>query len=681
MTQTGVSFSAVVLLLLATLSASAAAAFHLPGTGPRNFYDGDMVEIQTNVLTSLKTHVPYEYYSIPTCRPKKKQHGDFKNLGEFFMGDSVLPSPYENIVIGVDQHCALACPEVLAVDARMQQRLAKYIRDDYRVNLLMDGLPLAVEDNESFSVGVPLGIPAHGSSPAYLYNHLHFHVRYYELTEEETERHHAVLKKQGKAVPQADAEGGAVSVKRIISFVAKPMSIKHDLTNPPRTCIDTAAFSAAVNRDENGEVPHAEGADAASIAALRKAAEAIEFEPLPVTESAFMYSYGITWERTDEAWATRWDVYLNASQHEVHWLAIIHAVLIVIILTTMVGIIFLRALKRDITKYNRDVEDPEELQEETGWKLVHKDVFRPPQRPALLAALTGTGVQILGMAFAVTIIACFGFLAPQNRGALFSAVLICFVFLGACSGYVAARLLKMWGVPSWAGIMLTATLVPGIAFATFFTVNLAVWSLGSASAVPVLMMFVVLAIWFFISVPLIVIGAIFGFKADAITPPVPTSQISRHIPAAPWHLHPVVMTLVGGILPYGAIFLEFYFILAAVWLNSYYYVFGFFLLVLVILVVTCAEMTIVLTYFQLCAEDHRWWWRSFTASGACGLYVWLYTIYYFFTSVHLSGFVPVLIYFSYMTLLSFVVAVMAGAVGFLSSLLFVRYIYGQIRID
>ena len=32
--------------------------------------------------------------------------------------------------------------------------------------------------------------------------------------------------------------------------------------------------------------------------------------------------------------------------------------------------------------------------EETGWKLVHGDVFRPPRYTRLLSALVGSGVQV-----------------------------------------------------------------------------------------------------------------------------------------------------------------------------------------------------------------------------------------------------------------------------------------------
>jgi transmembrane 9 superfamily protein 2/4 len=43
-------------------------------------------------------------------------------------------------------------------------------------------------------------------------------------------------------------------------------------------------------------------------------------------------------------------------------------------------------------------DSAEEALEESGWKLVHGDVFRPPRYPRLFASLIGNGIQILGMA-------------------------------------------------------------------------------------------------------------------------------------------------------------------------------------------------------------------------------------------------------------------------------------------
>jgi transmembrane 9 superfamily protein 2/4 len=59
--------------------------------------------------------------------------------------------------------------------------------------------------------------------------------------------------------------------------------------------------------------------------------------------------------------------------------------------------IMVRTLRRDIARYNQD-EGPDEAVEETGWKLVHGDVFRPPRYPRLFAAVIGSGIQVFLMA-------------------------------------------------------------------------------------------------------------------------------------------------------------------------------------------------------------------------------------------------------------------------------------------
>lgn len=40
----------------------------------------------------------------------------------------------------------------------------------------------------------------------------------------------------------------------------------------------------------------------------------------------------------------------------------------------------------------------------------------------------------------------------------------------------------------------------------------------------------------------------------------------------------------------------------AIWENQFYYLFGFLFLVFIILVVSCSQISIVMVYFQLCAE-------------------------------------------------------------------------------
>jgi hypothetical protein len=87
--------------------------------------------------------------------------------------------------------------------------------------------------------------------------------------------------------------------------------------------------------------------------------------------------------------------------------------------------------------------------------------------------------------------------------------------------------------------------------------------------------------------------------------------------------------VISGILPFGAIFIELYFVFEALYTNTYYYLFGFLFLVMTIAFISCAQISIVVTYFLLCAENYRWWWKSFVVSGGTAFYVFLYSVYFY----------------------------------------------------
>ena len=89
-------------------------------------------------------------------------------------------------------------------------------------------------------------------------------------------------------------------------------------------------------------------------------------------------------------WENRWDVYLQGNpDDEIHYFSIVNSLMIVLFLTGVVAMIMLRTLRKDISSYN-EMQTLEEAQEESGWKLVHGDVFRPPAvSPMLLSVLAG----------------------------------------------------------------------------------------------------------------------------------------------------------------------------------------------------------------------------------------------------------------------------------------------------
>jgi transmembrane 9 superfamily protein 2/4 len=63
-------------LAAAALVAVPAAAWYLPGTGPRDYHLEEHVEVQVNALSRVHTHVPYDYYSLPFCYPTNRGAGD-----------------------------------------------------------------------------------------------------------------------------------------------------------------------------------------------------------------------------------------------------------------------------------------------------------------------------------------------------------------------------------------------------------------------------------------------------------------------------------------------------------------------------------------------------------------------------------------------------------------------------
>ena len=187
----------------------------------------------------------------------------------------------------------------------------------------------------------------------------------------------------------------------------------------------------------------------------------------------------------------------------------------------------------------------------------------------LLSVSVGTGVQTLTMSVITMAFAVLGFLSPANRGGLMTAMLLLFVFMGVPAGFSSAFLHKTLKGTEWKkNIMLTSCLFTGIIFTIFFVLNFFVWGEKSSGAVPFGTLFALLVLWFGISVPLVFLGAYFGYRRKAVDFPVRVNQIPRQIPEQVWYMKPAFSVVVGGVLPFGAVFIELFFILSSIWLHQ-----------------------------------------------------------------------------------------------------------------
>ena len=236
-----------------------------------------------------------------------------------------------------------------------------------------------------------------------------------------------------------------------------------------------------------------------------------------------------------------------------------------------------------------------------------------------------------------------------------------YTLFGFVGGYVSSRVYKFFRGEAWKRCFAyTPCALPGLVFATFFLMNLFVWGRGSSGAVPFTTMLVIVVIWFLISVPLSFAGSWLAFKQPGLEAPVHTNQIPRQIPPTGGYLRPVPSMAIAGVLPFGAIFVELYFIMNSIWFSKVYYMFGFLFLCFGLMVTTSAAVTVLMIYFLLCAENYHWQWRSFCTAGASAFYVFASALLYWMKDLSFGSWTSGVLYLGYSALLSVLFFVLTG---------------------
>jgi len=409
----------------------------------------------------------------------------------------------------------------------------------------------------------------------------------------------------------------------------------------------------------------------------------VKLEP----DAKIPFTYEVVWKESHIKFQDRFDKYLdpNFFQHRIHWFSIFNSFMMVIFLVGLVSMILMRTLRKDYARYSKedDVDDMErDLGDEYGWKQVHGDVFRPASQPLVFSALIGTGYQV---SFVVLIVICFAIIGDlyTERGSLLSTAIFVYAATAPVNGYSGGSLYARMGGKMWIRQMVvSAFLLPMMVCSTAFFINFIAIYYHASRAIPFTTMIAVASICIFVILPLTLVGTVLG-RNLAGTPDYPCriNAVPRPIPEKKWFMEPLVIIPLGGVLPFGSIFIEMYFIFTSFWAYKIYYVYGFMLLVFFILAIVTVCVTIVCTYFLLNAEDYRWQWTSFLAAGSTSGYVYMYSIYYFFFKTKMYGLFQTAFYFGYMALFSLSLGLMCATMGYVGTSIFVRKIYSTVKID
>ncbi|XP_049948947.1 transmembrane 9 superfamily member 3 [Schistocerca serialis cubense] len=402
------------------------------------------------------------------------------------------------------------------------------------------------------------------------------------------------------------------------------------------------------------------------------------------------FTYEVIWKKSSIKFEDRFDKYLdpNFFQHRIHWFSIFNSFMMVIFLVGLVSMILMRTLRKDYARYSKDEEldDMErDLGDEYGWKQVHGDVFRPASHPMLFSALIGAGHQVTLVVLSVIIFAIMGELYTE-RGSLLSTAIFVYAATSPVNGYFGGSLYARMGGKIWIRqMLLSAFMLPALVCGTAFFINFIAIYYHASRAIPFGTMVAVTCICIFVILPLTLVGTVLGRNlAGQPDYPCRINAVPRPIPEKKWFMEPAVIVILGGVLPFGSIFIEMYFIFTSFWAYKIYYVYGFMLLVFIILMIVTVCVTIVCTYFLLNAEDYRWQWTSFLAASSTESCIKLSMFYYFvicFFVHRMYGLFQTAFYFGYMALFSLALGIMCGTVGYVGTSFFVRKIYSTVKID
>jgi transmembrane 9 superfamily protein 1 len=609
----------------------------------------------------------YNYYDLPFC-----QHNSMEvpkqSLGETLKGDELTRSLFDvrfksERLSHRSAAAALRCRRAplpprsaaspigclgRAADVRMAtlceldftaaeyQQLRHAIEDDYYFEFVTDKLPMWGFVGETKVEG--------GVDRPYLFTHLHFHFAY----------------------------NGDQLIEATVSTDAKLETM----------LVDPAGGAGG------GEGGHGGGGGGGGGAAEKPPGTKLATKPIGFT-------YSVTWTPTDVPYGKRMDKYSKASflpMHlEIHWFSIINSFVTVILLTGFLATIMMRVLKNDFVKYEQDVEigggGAGGDDDESGWKMIHGDVFRFPPHVSLLCSILGVGAQLFALMVAFFLLGVVGVFYAGHRGHAHVAIIVLYALTACVSGYVSAAMFRKFQGDNWVhNVLQTAVLLALPFFIVFcFENTVAVYN-GATTALPLSTIMFVAAVWSLVTFPLTVFGAITGRQRVGPTAefeaPCRTAKVPREIPPYSSHFRKkAVQMMIAGFLPFSAIYIEIYYIFASVWGHKSYTVYSILLIVFVILLIVTSFVNIALTYFTLAAEDHQWWWRAVLNGGSTGIYIYAYCFYYWWFKAEMEGFLQASFFFGYMAVVCYAFFIMLGAVGFVSSLAFVRYIYSSVHAD
>ena len=586
---------------------------------------GEPLSIQAGSLSSRRGIIPYGYTRLKICQSQKVIKAE-DTLGEILTGEVLYTTDYIANT-NEDEFCQVLCYNTF--EEKTVKSITKLIRRRYFTNWIVDKLPAGLilynEETKQTSIkyfnGIPLGYIKDGNY--YIYNHYQFHILLNKIDEDRY---------------------------NVVGFNILPISIKH-------------------NKEE-----------AVCAKDSKSILENLEKEPQPLIEGNILFTYDVVYEYSDITLASRWDHYKTA-RAGIHWTGIILSEVLIVVISVIIITVLCRNLRADISSYNYRVSNLEEINE-YDWKQISGDIFRPPSvNVLLLSSMLGTGTQLFLMIAATLFFGLFGFMNPEQRANILNIGILFFCFMGLPGGYISALFYRFWGGKSWIKVSLfTSIIFPGTLIFGYVIVNIILTIEKSNAAVHFYDIVSLFILWIFCTFPLILIGSFFGYKSRRMNVPCEINRIPSAIPDKPCYLHYRYIIFVTGFIGFATIFIEFNYVMGALWRHQIYFMATFIWISFLLFVIVVGEMAILFVFLNICRGDYNWTWKSFIMGSSPVIYIVIYSVFYsmYLRITRLSS---IIVYYGMMGLISAIVMFVCGTIAVFFNFTFLKLIYSKIRKD
>jgi Endomembrane protein 70 len=710
---------------------------------PRSYYTVEPVDIKFNFLFSTRTQLLRDYARLPFCYSHSR--GPLVDAFGLVPDDDTANSVFLQVVPEMHYHqvarrdasqkgpasyhyevymrgkleCDTNCEEAYN-DQESVNELRWLIENEYFHNWVVDDIPssfmrtITYEGREEirhmFGRGFPVGFVDPQDNLPYVYNYIRFRLFYHRVS---------------------------ATLQHIVGFAVEPMSVKHEVPqgraghygNSTRATPQRRVFSITCFPGKS------------------QSREAIVRPQVVQLGESVLYTYDVTWEEVDVPWSKRWDVYFGAGQRgwsSVRYIHVFNATVLVLVCSVRFWFVVIWSRRR-----NRSADGGIAMTDDNGKKggeqfttddapgdpvsIQRTDAreFKPPANLMLYCALLGSGLQLFLVVLFFLALATSGATSQTRPASLMSAALLLFCFTGTVAGYGSSRLYCALGKQvhhrhHHRCTALTAFLFPGISFLLYVACNIALWSNGSAIAVPRGQLILrVCPMWWFVHIPLVYVGSYLGYNSQVgllkqrtpiylletyplspntiskgsvfflacLFPPV-TAYVdaflqsirlsiavtlaglffvmrrSLHRPTENvlrnngCAVRNVSYVLLAGIFPFLCSYMEIVFALPVLWMDRYNDTYMPALCVILLASLMCVTSAMALARRQL-VQGNGWCWTAFFGSGGgVALYTFLYSAYWFHSFLKPAPLVVThLLYYGTMLWVCFSLLLIFGSIG------------------